>query len=141
MFLKGALSKSMSLKELKKLWHELTKTWVEFKWRANEPALDRFDKAVDQLSHFESIRYPDETLRSGALIKFDVTRSAALDVARSKAAHDRTITVPEYRLCLEDIDELVAAIFRIASRNPAVYLRFMSQEAQHYLVQHNSNIL
>jgi len=141
MFLKGALSKSMSLKELKnKLGHELMKTWIEFKQRANEPGLDRFDKTVDQLSQFESIRYPDKTLQSGAAIKFDVTRSAALDMARSASALGSTkvMTVPEYSLCLEDIDEMVAAIFRIASRNPAAYLNFLNPEARRFFSQGNN---
>jgi hypothetical protein len=67
MFLKGALSKSMSLEELKrKLGHRLPKIWTKFKRQASDPSLNRFDKIIKELNKFEDIRYPDEILRRGA---------------------------------------------------------------------------
>jgi hypothetical protein len=45
MLLKGALSKSMNLEELKrKLGHRLPKIWKKFKRQANDPSLNRFEK-------------------------------------------------------------------------------------------------
>jgi len=63
---------------------------------------------------------------------FDVTKAGA---AYSFAKGGKP--VPEYKLCLEDIDELVASIFDIANRNPKVYLRFMKEDAKHYIAQEN----
>jgi hypothetical protein len=67
MLLKGALSKTMKLEELKnKLGHKLEKIWAEFKAGANDPNLSRFDKMIEELNKFEDIRYPDKLLQSGA---------------------------------------------------------------------------
>jgi hypothetical protein len=45
MFLKGALSKSMTLKEMKnKLGHDLDKTWQAFKTQTADESLERFDR-------------------------------------------------------------------------------------------------
>jgi hypothetical protein len=67
MLLKGALSKKMTLEELKnKLGHKLEKTWDEFKAVANDSSLARFDQVIAELNKFEEIRYPDKLLQSGA---------------------------------------------------------------------------
>jgi hypothetical protein len=110
MFLKGALSKSMSLEELKrKLGHRLPKIWKKFKVQANDPSLNRFDKIIKELNKFEDIRYPDEILRCGAGMMFDITKAGAAQ------SFIKGTKVPQYKLCLEDIDELVTVIFDIAT--------------------------
>jgi len=63
---------------------------------------------------------------------FDITRAAQSSVKGMMAAN-----VPQYKLCLEDIDELVSEIFRLASRNPTVYLRFLKSEARDFLFRDN----
>ena len=78
MLLKGALSKSMILEELRfKLRHRLPKIWKRFKKVANHPSLSRFDKVIKELSKFDDIRYPDKLLRYGANMMFDITRAGA----------------------------------------------------------------
>jgi hypothetical protein len=132
MLLKGALSKSMNLEELKrKLGHRLPKIWKKFKRQANDPSLNRFDKIIKELNKFEDIRYPDEILRRGAGMMFDITKAGA--------AHSfmKGTNVPQYKLCLEDIDELVTVIFDIASRNQKVYLRFLKEEARDFVIREN----
>jgi hypothetical protein len=60
MVLKGALSKSLSIEEIRfKLGHDLPRTWKNFKKRANDPSLNRFDKVIKELHKFETIRYPE----------------------------------------------------------------------------------
>jgi hypothetical protein len=45
----------------------------------------------------------------------------------------------EYELCLEEIDELVAALFVAASRNPIAYIgSFFKSDAKQYLRKDNS---
>jgi hypothetical protein len=69
MLLKGALSKTMTLKDMKdKLGHRLEKTWVEFKTVAKDSSLSRFDKVIDELNKFEEIRYPDKLLHKAGLV-------------------------------------------------------------------------
>jgi hypothetical protein len=132
MMLKGALSKTMTLEELKQnLMHRLPKIWKKFKKQANDASLSRFDKVIKELSKFNELRYPDQILRSGAGMMFDITRAGA---AQSFITGTK---VRQYKLCLEDIDELVSVIFRLASRNPIAYLRFLKPEARDFLVRDN----
>jgi hypothetical protein len=67
---------------------------------------------------------------------FDITRvGAALSNVQGAG------NVPHYNLCLEDIDELVAEIFKVASRNPAVYLKMMlKSDAKAYLERDNGYV-
>jgi hypothetical protein len=46
--------------------------------------------------------------------------------------------VLNYRLCLPDVDELIAAIIAAASLNPEANLRFMKAEATEWLVRDNN---
>jgi hypothetical protein len=46
-------------------------------------------------------------------------------------------SVPQYGLCLEEIDELVMAIFEVGNRNLKVFLKFMKPEANQFLSQDN----
>lgn len=140
MLLKGALSKTMSLEDLNwKLRHNLPKSWRKFKKQANDASLGRFDKVIKELSKFDEVRYPDKILRSGASMMFDITRAGA---AQSSATGKMVANTPKYKLCLEDIDELVSEIFRIASRNPDVYLdiNFPKSEAREFLFRNNAHV-
>jgi hypothetical protein len=134
MLLKGALSKTMTLAEIKnKLGHKLDKCWEAFKGMAGDASLSRFDQVIAELNRFEDIRYPDEILQSGASIMFDVTKVGA---AMSSVSG---VSEPQYKLCLEDIDEMVGEIFKIASRNPDAYLKSMLREhASQYLNRDNA---
>jgi hypothetical protein len=134
MLLKGALSKSMTLQEMKdKLGHKLDKCWEVFKGMTGDASLSRFDQVIGELNKFEDIRYPDEILKSGASIMFDVTKAGAAMNSVSG------VSQPQYKLWLEEIDELVAEIFGIASRNPDVYLKSMMREhALEYLKRDNT---
>src|SRR5256885_6561596 len=78
MLLKGALSKTMSLEDLRfKLGHGLPKIWKRFKKQTNDASLGAFDKVIKELSKFEDIRYPDKLIAQGASMMFDITRVGA----------------------------------------------------------------
>jgi hypothetical protein len=49
-----------------------------------------------------------------------------------------TQTAPNYKLCLPDVDELIAAILAAASLDPEVNLRFMKAEANEYVARDNN---
>jgi len=57
---------------------------------------------------------------------FDITRAGAAQ------SFVKGTSVPQYKLCLEDIDELVSESFRLASRNPTAYLRVLKYEARDF---------
>lgn len=141
-FLKGSLSKTKSLKQLRDLNHNLPKIWDAFKTQANDPTLARFDDVIGTLHEFEDIRYPDSVVSNGMQCTIDITK-AARDVV--KAMNDAllppstpTLSVPPYTLCLEEIDELVGAIFVAAGRNPRFYFPpSLKPEAKEYLFKEN----
>jgi hypothetical protein len=136
MFLKGALAESMTSQKLKdRLGHRLRRTWKEFKKQVSDPSLASFDRVIRELDKFESIRYPDELLKKGAAISFEITKAGAAQRSSSGTS------VPEYALCLEEIDELVTTIFRIAGRNPRAFLQFMKPEANQFLRRDNRHII
>lgn len=132
MLLKGTLAKSMTSQKLKDyLGHRLRRTWKEFKKQANDPSLDKFDRVIRELDKFENIRYPDELVNKGATMAFDVVKAGG---AKRKLSAG---SLPQYTLCLEDIDELVVEIFRIGNRNRKVFLQFQKSEANQFMTRDN----
>ena len=135
MFLKGGLAKTMALDEMKrKLGHDLPKIWAAFKAQAGDKSLLAFDKVIDTLNNFEDIRYPDQIMSDGAALQIDITKAGAAMTSGSGSG----ASLPQYSLCLEEIDELVKTIFNAASRTPAVYLRFIKSEARDYVNRENN---
>jgi hypothetical protein len=65
MFLKGSLSKELTLDELEKLGHNLPRIWTQFKTQANDPSLDQFDENICKLHAYKELRYPDSMLTKG----------------------------------------------------------------------------
>lgn len=132
-FLKGALSKNMSLKELQQLRHHLKPLWEEFKTQFNDPALNQYDPVISSLHAFEEIRYPDSILAKGMQSTIDIVKSSL-----TGASGTPTNGVPHYKLCLQEIDKLVGAIFIAASRNPKAYFLGFNTHATTYLNKDNT---
>ncbi len=127
-FLKGVLAKTKSLKELKKLLHNLPDIWDAFKAQVNDPTLAR------------DLRYPDPN-EPGMLCHIEITKARAAEVAAmiaSTPTSASTSTLPQYDLILEEIDELVAVIFGAASLDPKAYLgAAFRSPAWEYIVKDN----
>ena len=132
MLLKGALAKTKSLKQLERFKHDLPRIWRRFKTQFAAHPLNQFDAVIAELHRFESLRYPDKVLREGMESRFDITRAGA-----AMAGTPIGGTVPTYVLCLEDIDLLVAEIFRLASRNTSAYLPRFPESAVAYTYEEN----
>ncbi len=133
-FLKGGLSKTKSLDELKKIGHKLPKLWDAFKAEVNDASLDLFDKVIANLDSYEEIRYPDKILEKGMGSQLAIGKAGPGEVGGAAAK------VPQYTLSLAEIDELTAAIFKAASRNPKVYLSMMGSEAgREYVFKDNAS--
>ena len=133
MLLKGTLAGWMSPKDMKKLSHNLNAIWEVFKAVIDEPSLTQFDAVIEELNKFEDIRYPDQLLATGASMMFDITKAGATQ------SHVSGVSEPQFKLCLEEIDELIAHIFRISRRNPDVYLKMTMAraDARQYLEREN----
>jgi hypothetical protein len=140
-FLKGALS-TKSLKDLKGMNHRLPDIWKAFKDQANDSTLARFDDVISELHKFEDIRYPSDD-SVGMLCTFDITKAGREAVKAIRNALSLPATpassVPPYSLCLEEIDELVGAVFVAASRSPKAYFPpSLKLEAKEYLAKENA---
>jgi hypothetical protein len=127
MYLKGALSETNSIRELKKFRHKLPSLWTAFKDQTNDIALNQFDATIEDLDRYEEIRYPDAILASGMASTIEIVRS-------NLPARYEGPKVSEYRICF---DELVNAIFSVARRNPAAYLRGDPDLAREFLIKEN----
>jgi hypothetical protein len=131
MYLKGALAKTKSLRELDKSFkHNLPKLWEAFKQQTNNAALIRFDSTISDLHQFEDIRYPDSILAKGMAATVEIVRSTIPNEYKGPA-------VPEYRVCVQDIDELVEAVFSAASLNPRYFFDRGQPLAREFLTREN----
>jgi hypothetical protein len=142
-FLKGGLSKTKTLRELKNLGHNLPAIWAAFKAQVNDPGLAQFDRVISTLHEFEELRYPDSVVADGMVCRINISKAAVADMKKAAAASTSATSLlpmpPGYDLCLEEIDELVGAVFVAASRSPKAYLGSLNKpEAKKYLVKDNS---
>lgn len=134
MFLKGGLSKSkVNLKELKKLDHNLVAIWDAFKNQFKGGTLDEFDELVSTLNAFAELRYPDSVIIKGMACLISIKRPLSTASATGVGAH-----VPQYIICLEDIDRLTATIFSVASVNPKFFIGHPNDAAKQWLEEDNA---
>lgn len=131
MYLKGALSKLMTLDQLKGLSHNLPKEWECFKAQVAAPGLDMFDALISSLQAFEELRYPDSILSKGMMVTIGVRRVAG-DSTGGPAWPE-----PKYEMYLEEVDTLVDKIFATASVNPGFFLVGLNTRARDYLKEAN----
>jgi hypothetical protein len=137
-FLKGNLAKTKSLADLAKkpFGHNLPEIWKAFKAQANDPNLDQFDDVISTVHEFEELRYPDSVMVKGMLCNFNITKAGA---AMTTGASATFPLPPRYDLVLEEIDELVAAIFAATSLSPKFFFsKAFKPEAQEYIVKDNA---
>jgi hypothetical protein len=112
LYLKGALSGVLSLKDMKDAYgHNLEKLWQRFKVKEADPTLDSFDATIAALHKLEDIRYPDEVRALGATVS--VAWRAADTVQVSGLTQP-----PKYEIVISDVDRLVIKILKSASVDP-----------------------
>ena len=120
LFLKSGLARNKySLAGLKKLRHQLTKIWDEFRENFPSPDLAQFDTTIGSVAKFEEIRYPnDDFLKRGASMSAVWGRDP-----RDFGPEHHSSSLPWYHLDTSDLDRLVAEIFRASSaKKPLLFL-------------------
>src|SRR4051812_17203361 len=133
MLLKGELSKTLRLEDIKKQYgHLLVKTWNAFKATHPGEDLAGFDQLVADLDRFEGIRYPDEYIKSGAVMSlgWGTLKPAIRQMVGPK--------LPEYYLYVNEVDVLVARLFKVCKINPPAYWGALHPEAVRLLQYENS---
>lgn len=134
MLLKARLSQKRSLEELSRspFVHKLCALWNAFKAEFPTLGLDQFDDTIATLDRFETIRYPDATIKEGAeiIVMWDP------DPISSTYAPDIT-PPPRYQIIVTEIDRLVARIFEVSSRNPAFFTGGVNDYAREAITRDN----
>jgi len=116
--------------------HELNVLWEEFKVAHPGDPLAQWDRVVADLNQWEELRYggftpstDDERRgRSRAMVFHPHHEPADVE---SDEEHD------VYVLCLDDVDQLVAAIVASASVNPDFLLVGVTEDARHWYSHQN----
>lgn len=111
-FLKAKLARTISPNDLsaRPFGHHLSNLWMQF--RDGIDSLARLDHVFDELHAFENLRYPDMIIDTGARTSIVKKREQLRPVLP-------TSTLPDFRLVLEDIDELVVAILEFDNAEPS----------------------
>ena len=134
MLLKGVLAKNHTLNQLAGFRHDLVSIWAAFKKVFTYSDLSQFDSVIEKLHRFERIRYPDKLLVEGMSAQFARFRD---DFVKSENGNNPKTQV--YNLVMEEIDDLVTAIFTLSKMNPLFYCESLSDEARHFLLRHNAH--
>jgi hypothetical protein len=132
MLFKGELSKTLLLEDTKKQYgHLLVKTWNAFKALHSGENLAGFDQLVADLDRFEKIRYPDEYINDGALI------SLGWGTLKPPVSQTQGPKLPEYVLYVNEVDDLIARLFKVCRINPPFYWGTLNTEAVRFLEYEN----
>jgi hypothetical protein len=94
-----------------------------------------FDEAIAQLHRFEVIRYPPQ----GMVLRMYILKT---DAEYSFVTANDIPLPPDYRLCLEEVDELVALLLARTDQNPRHYFQAMMprEDARTYLLRRNEHL-
>ena len=131
MLLKGELSKTLPLEEVKKYRHFLVKTWNAFKALHSGENLFEFDRLIVESDRFEKIRYPDEALKHGAVMFID------WDTSKSPIQQQAGPKLPQYFLYVNEVDALIARLLEVCQVNPLGLCGSLNPEAVRFLQHKN----
>ena len=117
--LKGGLARKRTMAELAKkasAGHHLDKLWLLFKADFPTNDLSKHNQTIIILKEFESIRYPDKIVEQGmeAMANWFEEDVTPFSIPASSS--------PKFRVVVENIDLLVADIFKESSWNPQAFL-------------------
>lgn len=101
--------------------HDILLLWYAFKKRRPNPVPAEFDTIVAALHAFEDIRYPEELIRSGALITISPLTEEPTQ-ANGQGPES------SYNLSLPPIDRLVGLLFKASNANPQTFLHEITDE-------------
>ena len=128
MFLKCVLVKTLTLKELKSLGHDLNTLWARFVELHPDPRNGSLNSAVAELEKFERLRYPDSVVLEGMQASFTVARAHFSPLPPGPQ--------PPYHLVLEDIDAIAYAAAKASGLSSAAFTSGISAQGIHFLQLH-----
>jgi hypothetical protein len=133
MLLKGCLSQTHSLEELREFGHNLCRLWNAFKAEFPATELNQFDDTIATLDRFEHIRYPDAIIEEGAVFYIQWVPAPV----SSTCAPGIKKPTPSYPIVVPDIDRLVARILEFGSVTPQGLTVPMNEYAREAIRRNN----
>ncbi len=101
--------------------HDILLLWGAFKKRQPTPVPTEFDAIVAALHDFEEIRYPEELIRNGAIIRINLFVEEPTRVNGQAPERSFSLTLPP-------IDRLVGLLFKASNANPEAFLYEITDE-------------
>ena len=133
MFLKAGLAQKRKLSDLKDMEHKLKKLWRAFKADFPDPRLTGHDKTIACVDKFEAIRYPD------GIIKYGMGVTGQWSGPASKVTTFGGLKTPkQYAIVVSDIDDLIADVFKVCSKNPPAFIG-TNPAAREAITRHNAH--
>src|SRR5207253_5243751 len=94
-----------------RLGHRLKPAWRRFKrHHIKAPTLNQFDAVVAGLDRWRGLRYPELPIAGDGISMTTSPEKGPHPTSTRVDKHGRQIPMTTYHLCLEDMDELFAAI-------------------------------
>jgi len=116
MLLKGALSRQMSITELRDLGHNLVNLWRAYKSEYPQSNLAQHDLVIEKINRFEKIRYPDSIVNDGMRVGIKIGGQGPALVNQIPG------NAPKYEVNTERIDNVIRAIFESSNTRSDIYL-------------------
>jgi hypothetical protein len=91
---------------------DLPRIWQQYKQLRENPALDKFDRTINDLHRFENARNPDRLSRYAMILEVGFVRNPSPTLP----------TELRYQMALEELDELVKLIFETSGINAAYFV-------------------
>ena len=120
---------------MKEYGHDPWRLWKVYKQKHATTDLAGFDKCIKRLHKFENIRYPDLIMEKGAVFIISIFRpQIPLDTITAVRGGK---TPPRYYVVVNDVDELIGAIFCASCFNPDFFFATLHGEAKIVLYRDN----
>jgi hypothetical protein len=133
LYLKGDLCQHLARRQLKVHGHKLRRLWKSYKAMHGLIGPSAHDALIKQLDKFERIRYPDSITDRGMTAAIAVSGPdplASIPVGGAAAT-------PRYVIIVNDIDQLVRAVFDTTSQNPHFFFGSLSSEGRAIIYRDN----
>ena len=135
MFLKGKLLDFYSPEELRHQFvHNLHKLWNEFKKKHKNQTLDKYDPIIQQLNKWDDTKYPPQ---KGFVMYSDFRKGD-----KTKMDYPKMKVENQFRINLEEVDELVKTLFSVSEINPNFFkFILVKNEAKEFFKKDNLHLL
>jgi len=136
MYLKGYHCSKLDAGRLRKLGHDLGKSWEAFKKDFAGSGLERFDKTIRALGEHEALRYPERVAPAGAM-----TVIINISKPKSQLSNTKLNKGKQFDLVVDELDALAKFILEKAKINPAAFAQRFNNDAQEFLKRHNQSVI